>query len=62
MSKPPISTPHSDLDGVREDQRHIVDAAKEAGQDSADLARADKHSVGRPARSDDKNKRDDRTG
>ncbi len=60
MSKPPASTPHSDLDGVREDQRHIVDTARKAGQDSADLARAAKNSVGRPARSDDKN-RDDRT-
>ena len=56
MPKPPRSTPHSDLDGVREDQRPIPDSAREAGQDGTDLARARKESAGRPPVSRDKGK------
>ena len=56
MPKPPRSTPHSDLDGVREDQRPIPDSAVEAGQDGKDLARAREQSAGRPPVSADSGK------
>ena len=61
MSKPPKATPHSDLDGVREDERRNIDSAAEAGQDSADLAEAKKKSIGRPPDSDEAKGRDDRS-
>lgn len=54
MSKPPKETPHSDLDGVREDRRDNVSDALRSGQDARDLARARDKSVGRPPSSDDK--------
>jgi hypothetical protein len=56
VPKPPRSTPHSDLDGVREDQRPIPDGAREAGQDGADLSRARDESAGRPPVSGDSGK------
>lgn len=62
MPKPPIATPHSDLDGVREDEARNVDSANAAGQDSADLAEAKRQSKGRPFYSDDQPNADDRTG
>ncbi len=61
MNKPPKSTPHSDIDGVRRDEKDIVEAAVEAGQDNEDLARASRESVARPDRSDDIKNRDDRS-
>jgi hypothetical protein len=48
VPKPPQATPHSDLDGVRRDQKDIVDTANEAGQDTSDLQRAHEGSKGRP--------------
>ena len=61
MPKPPTSTPHSDLDGVRRDQRPVPESANEAGQDSADLERAGKESAGRPPVSGDEGNADDRS-
>jgi hypothetical protein len=61
VPKPPKSTPHSDLDGVREDERGNVDNAVEAGQDSADLKRAGDESAGRPDYAEDRPNRDDRS-
>ena len=61
MSKPPKTPPHSDLDGVDEDERRNIDAAIESGQHSGDLAEAKDKSVGRPPYSDEKKGRDDRT-
>ena len=54
MPKPPESTPHSDLDGIRQDERPNVETATEAGQDGGDLERARKESKGRPPYSNDK--------
>ena len=54
MTKPPKTTPHSDIDGIHEDERRNVDTANEAGQDSADLAHAKKESIARPEQSDDR--------
>ncbi len=56
MPKPPKSTPHSDLDGVREDQKPVVESAREAGQDGEDLERARRDSAGRPPQSDGQGK------
>lgn len=61
MSRPPKSSPHSDLDGVHEDSRPNVDAAAEAGEGAEDLARAKRESVGKPEYADDKDGRDDRS-
>ena len=62
MSKPPESTPHSDLDGVRQDEDNIIDSANKAGQGAGDLARAKKQSLGRPQYEKGEKSRDDRTG
>ena len=65
MVKPPETTPHSDLDGVHEDERRHTDVAVELGQDSGDVAEAKKQSIARPLDSDmrqqDKEDRDDRS-
>ncbi|HEX8222406.1 MAG TPA: hypothetical protein VF605_01160 [Allosphingosinicella sp.] len=61
MSKPPESTPHSDLDGVHRDERPNIDTAVEAGQGTDDLARASEETVARPDYSDDVKNRDDRS-
>lgn len=53
MTKPPKSTPHSDIDGVHEDERPNIETAREAGQDNEDLARAAKLDKARPPHSDD---------
>jgi hypothetical protein len=61
VSKPPASTPHSDLDGVHRDERPNVDSAVDAGQDGGDLERAHEQSKGRPSYSKDRRNRDDRS-
>lgn len=52
MPKPPESTPHSDIDGVHQDERPNVATANEAGEDSGDLKRAHEESHARPPYSD----------
>lgn len=59
MTKPPKTTPHSDLNGVHEDERRHIDAANEAGQDSADLKKAKEESIGRPPYTDNRESKDD---
>ena len=49
MSKPPKSGPHSDLDGIHEDEESNIETANEAGQDSADLERAARETIARPS-------------
>jgi hypothetical protein len=53
MSKPPESTPHSDIDGVHRDEKPNVETAIEAGQDSGTVADVQDQSVGRPDYSDE---------
>ena len=53
VTKPPKSTPHSDIDGVHEDERRNVDTAVQNGQDSGDVERAAEEAVGRPPHSDE---------
>ncbi len=62
MAKPPPSTPHSDIDGVHEDERRNTDTATDLGQDAGDLAGARAGSAARPPSSDDVPNREDRTG
>jgi hypothetical protein len=61
VTRPPRSTPHSDIDGVHRDEKPNVESAVEAGQDSADLERAAKENAARPDYSDDVKNRDDRS-
>jgi hypothetical protein len=61
MAKPPESTPHSDIDGVRRDEKPNVRSAVEAGQDTEDLALAAKENAARPDYSSDVRNRDDRS-
>jgi hypothetical protein len=61
VSKPPPSTPHSDIDGIHEDEDRNVDTANRVGQDASDLADAKQGSTGRPPYSDDQPQRDDRS-
>jgi hypothetical protein len=53
VPKPPESTPHSDIDGVRKDQGRKAANARDAGEDSADLERAHRDSAGRPPYSEE---------
>jgi hypothetical protein len=53
VTKPPKSTPHSDIDGVHSDERPNVDTALESGQDNEDVEHAAEESVGRPPRSEE---------
>jgi hypothetical protein len=62
MPKPPRSTPHSDLDGVREDEGNRIAEAERAGQDAGDLDRARRDSAGRPPDADDRPARGGRGG
>lgn len=61
MPKPPQATPHSDIDGVHQDEKRNVDTANEAGQTSASLARAHKQAAARPDYAEDGGNKEDRT-
>jgi hypothetical protein len=61
LSRPPKSTPHSDLDGVRRDQKPNVESAVEAGQGAEDLARARDEAAAKPDYAEDVKNRDDRS-
>jgi hypothetical protein len=61
VSKPPKSTPHSDIDGVRRDEKPNVQAAVEAGQGTETLALASDEAAAKPDHTDDVKNRDDRS-
>ena len=61
MPRPPATPPHSDIDGIDEDEVRNTDAAVEAGQDAGDLARARDEAAGRPDYSEEAGNRDDRS-
>ena len=48
MPKPPKSTPHSDIDGVHQDEKPNVATAEETGETTGDLKLARKEAKGRP--------------
>ena len=56
MAKPPQSTPHSDLDGVHQDERPNVETAQETGETPADLERTSKESKARPPYSEEESR------
>jgi hypothetical protein len=51
MSKPPRSTPHSDIDGVHQNERPNVDVAADLGQAAGVLANAKDKATARPKES-----------
>ena len=51
MPKPPKSTPHSDIDGVHEDEKPNTVTAQESGETTADLELARDEAKGRPPHS-----------
>ncbi len=61
MPRPPRTPPHSDTDGVREDEVRNVDAALAAGQSTEALARAHSEAAARPEHSKDDDNADDRS-
>ncbi|HEX8444517.1 MAG TPA: hypothetical protein VF631_12815 [Allosphingosinicella sp.] len=61
MSKPPPSTPHSDIDGVHAHERRHTDVAAEQGDSAETLKRAAADDKARPLHVDDKENLDDRT-
>ena len=61
MPKPPQSTPHSDIDGINQDEVRNTEAAARAGEGAEDLEEAAREDVARPPHSDDIDNRDDRT-
>ena len=61
MTKPPPSTPHSDIDGVHRDEKPNVESAVKAGQGAESLARAREEAAARPDFADDVKNRDDRS-
>ena len=60
MAKPPSSPPHSDLDGVHEDEKPNVEAARQAGETTANMKLARDEAKGRPPHADEEG-RDDRS-
>ena len=48
MAKPPKSTPHSDIDGVHQDEKLNVKTAQETGETGDDLRLAADEATGRP--------------
>jgi hypothetical protein len=62
MSKPPKSTPHSDIDGVHQEEERNTDVAADLGQSGGSLERAKDEAVARPEYRDERPSRDDRTG
>jgi hypothetical protein len=61
VSKPPKSTPHSDIEGVHRDEKPNVQTAIETGEGTEDLARASEETVARPEYSEDVKNKDDRS-
>jgi hypothetical protein len=62
MPKPPKATPHSDIDGVHQDEVRNTDVAAARGESAGSLDRAGKEDVARPEHVDDAENPDDRTG
>ena len=61
MTKPPKSTPHSDIDGVHRDEKPNVESAVETGEGAEDLALAAKENAARPDYLHDIKNRGDRS-
>ncbi|MBV9932191.1 MAG: hypothetical protein JO013_14775 [Alphaproteobacteria bacterium] len=53
MAKPPASTPHSDLDGVHQDEARNTKVAADRAESGEELRRAHDDSSARPPYADD---------
>jgi hypothetical protein len=60
VAKPPKSPPHSDIDGVHQDEKPNVEAAVETGQDTGNLKLARDESRAKPPHAPGKS-RDERS-
>lgn len=60
MAKPPKATPHSDIDGVHQEEVSNVEVASDLGQSAGALKRAQDKATGRPEYQDDVENREDR--
>ena len=56
MNKPPKSTPHSDIDGVHQDEKPNTITAQETGETAANLKLVRDEAKGKPPYSDDDGK------
>jgi hypothetical protein len=61
MTKPPKSTPHSDIDGIHREEERNTDVAADLGQAGGSLKHAKDESTARPEYRDDAPDRDDRS-
>jgi hypothetical protein len=61
MSKPPASTPHSDIDGIHQDEKPNTEVAADLGQSAHTLEDIGKERKGKPPAADDLKDREDRT-
>ena len=61
MAKPPKASPHSDIDGIHQDEKRNTDTAADLGESAGSLDRAQKETTARPVYTDDKGNKDDRT-
>jgi hypothetical protein len=53
MAKPPESTPHSDLDGIHQDEERNSKVAGERGESGEELKHAHDEAQGRPPYDDE---------
>ena len=60
MPHPRKATPHSDLDGVHQDERRNTDVAAERGESAEELEKARDGNAARPPYAEEESK-DDRT-
>jgi hypothetical protein len=60
VARPPKSPPHSDIDGVHQDEKPNVEAAVETGQDTRNLKLARDESRAKPPYAPEKS-RDERS-
>ncbi len=61
MAKPPQATPHSDIDGVHQEEARNTDVAARLGQSAGELEQAMDKAIARPEYLDDQSNRENRT-
>jgi hypothetical protein len=61
MAQPPKATPHSDIDGVHQDEVRNTDVAASLGESAGTVDAAKQGAIARPVPQEDQKNRDDRT-
>ncbi len=61
MAKPPKATPHSDIDGIHQDEKPNAEVASDLGQSAGVLEDAKQEATARPEYVDNKGNKEDRT-